>query len=169
MVMKEKERIPKLVLLPSSIECRGWSLADKDNTFECYDCKSRLFYVRQQFGIVDEGPMVYQVLGYKNKDEPHIAFRQVGLALFCAECGSFNDDFYKYFYPVEKTICTWDDDELAIAEKEEIELVIDIFNRTGKIEIKDMFGSSQLNYMKKKIEEYFKNQKESKDLNTQQI
>lgn len=156
---QEKNRLMKSVLTPNSIETRGmWSLAQKENVFLCDECKSPLMYVRQEHGVVEEE------FAFPNLDgkEKYFALRVIGLALYCAECGTFQDDFYKYFYPEDKLVCSWDDDDLGLADLEEIQYCLQQFNNTG--DFKATHESKEIRYLKEKLKEYIKNnpKKESK-------
>jgi hypothetical protein len=148
-MLQDTRRINKSIIIADSIEARGWSLAMKNNLFLCCDCKSPLFYVRQQWGIVEEGDS-YQVYGYKHKF--YFALRVVGLALYCAECGEYNEDYDKYFYPKDKMVCTWDDDELGYAEQQDVEFWVDQLNRTENVIPR--YTSKQGTYLKSKYDEY---------------
>lgn len=152
---QEKNTILKNVLTPNSIETRGsWSLAHKDNIIQCMECKGSLFYVRRQWGIVEEETMMgIEVAGYKRGNR-YLVMREIGLALYCGECGQFEDDFSTWVYPEDKTICTWDDEELGIAEKEEVYQAIDVYNHTG--EVKANYESGQIRYLREKVKEYEK-------------
>lgn len=150
--MQEHKRIIKNVIMPVSIETRnGWSLSQKDNIFLCYQCKSPLMYIRQEHGVVEEEPH-FPVENNRRKD--YYMLRVVGLAIHCAECGAFQNDFSKWFYPEDKQVCSWDEEELDMAEREEIEYCLIQFNQNGDFEPR--FKSGELAYLKKKLEEYEK-------------
>ena len=79
--MKEIEKINKLVLTADSIECKRWSLAQKENPVLCYYCKSPLFYAAIEWGIVEERELYgIKVLGKER--EPQYNIREVGLILY---------------------------------------------------------------------------------------
>mgnify|MGYP001570464852 FL=1 len=150
--MREVERINKSVLTADSIEAgKGWSLAQKDNPVLCSYCKSPLFYIGIVWGVTEESNLLgIKVLG---KDRPfQYSLREIGLNLYCAECGHFNDNYYKYFYPEDKVVCTWSDEELDIAEAEEIKYCLEQFNRKG--DFTALFHNREMDYLKKKLREY---------------
>ena len=151
--MKEVERINKLVLTADSIECKRWSLAQKDNPVLCSYCKSPLFYIGIEWGIVEERELHgIKVLGKER--EPQYNIREVGLILYCAECGHFHENYSKYFYPEDKLVCSWSDDELGLAEIEEIKHCLEQFNRNG--DFKPNYKSTEMDYLKRKLLEYEK-------------
>ncbi|MEK6951836.1 MAG: hypothetical protein AABX29_02370 [Nanoarchaeota archaeon] len=150
--MKETERINKSVLTADSIESkRGWSLAQKDGIVLCYYCKSPLFYFLKELGIVEESNL-WDIKVIHKEREPQYILREVGLLLYCAECGNFHDDYSKYFYPKDKLVCGWSDEELDIAEIEEIMYCLEQWNQKG--DFTPRFKNSQMNYLKKKLKEY---------------
>lgn len=157
---QERNTILKNVLTPNSIETRGsWSLAHKDNMVQCPECKSGLFYVRRQWGIVEEmcslGKNV-KIAGYRLGNK-YLALREIGFALYCCECGGFEDNYDKWFYNDNQLVCTWDDDELDYAEREEIEQALSVYNHSGQV--KANYESSAIVYLRNKIKEYEKKNK----------
>ncbi len=159
-MIKEKEMLHKYVISPVGIESKGrWSINSNEALFLCYDCKSPLFYVLQQWGVVLEDQRDFDVLGYLPKEKPHIGLRVVGLVIYCAECGNYREDFYKYFYPIDKIICAWDD-ELELADTEELKHAVDVYNRIGRIEMP--YKSSAIKYLEKKLNEFFAPKKVAK-------
>ena len=160
--MKEIEKINKLVLTADSIECKRWSLAQKENPVLCYYCKSPLFYAAIEWGIVEERELYgIKVLGKER--EPQYNIREVGLILYCAECGHFHENYSKYFYPEDKLVCSWSDEELNLAEIEEIKHCLEQFNRNG--DFNPNYESKELSYLKEKLEEYEKKYFKSKKKN----
>ncbi|MAG77630.1 MAG: hypothetical protein CL811_12820 [Colwelliaceae bacterium] len=150
--MREVERINKSIITADSIEARkGWTLANKDNPVLCHYCKSPLFYIGLVWGIVDESDFnkEFKVIG---QEHGSYYMREVGLILYCAECGHFHEHYYKHFFPNDKIICTWDDEEIDIAEIEEIRYCIAQYNKNGDFE--PHFNNCQMNYLKKKLREY---------------
>lgn len=148
--MKEVEKINKSVLTADSIEARrGWSLAQKDNPVLCFYCKSPLFYVGIVWGIVEEE----ELLGISiSERKTNYSLREIGLNLYCAECGHFHDDYCKYFYPKDKVVCSWDDEELDLAEIEEIKYYLTQFNKKGDFTLS--YPNKEMEYLKKKLKEY---------------
>lgn len=98
-MMKEVERINKSVLTADSIKARrGWSLTQKDNPVLCRYCKSPLFYVGIEWGIVEEEELFKDIKVVGKEREPQYWIREIGLILYCAECGHYHEDYFKYFY-----------------------------------------------------------------------
>ncbi|MEK6854841.1 MAG: hypothetical protein AABX73_01325 [Nanoarchaeota archaeon] len=153
MKMKEVERMNKLVLTADSIECKRWTLAQKDNPVLCFYCKSPLFYIGIEWGVVEERELFgIKVLGKER--EPQYQLREVGLILYCAECGHFHENYSKYFYPKDKLVCLWSDEELDLADIEEIKHCLEQFNRKG--DFKPNYKSAEMFYLKNKLIEYEK-------------
>lgn len=150
--MREVERINKSVLTADSIECRrGWSLAQKDNPVMCLYCKSPLFYIEIVWGIVEEERWSdIKVLGKER--EPQYRLQEIGLNLYCAECGHYNESYYKYFYPQDKVVCSWNDEELDYAEIEEITYCLEQFNRKG--DFTPRYHNHEMEYLKRKLKDY---------------
>ncbi len=152
MVHKDKEKIAKLVFTADSIENnKGWSLVQRENPLLCDYCKSPLFYIDIVWGVVEE----VHLLGIKvvNEDHKyHYFLREVGFNLYCAECGHFHEHYDKYFYPEDKVVCYWNDEELDYAEKEEIWYCLSQFNQKG--DFIPRYKSSEMKYLKIKLEEY---------------
>lgn len=153
--MREVERINKSVLTVDSIEDgRGWSLAQKENPVLCFYCKSPLFYVNMVWGVVEEEKLFENMKVLGKEREPQYWLREIGLNLYCAECGHFHDDYYKHFYPKDKLVCCWNDEELDFAEIEEIKHCLEQFNRKG--DFNPNYDSKEMIYLKNKLKEYEK-------------
>jgi len=155
MLHQDKEKITKLIFTADSIKTsKGWSLADKDNPLLCDYCKSPIFYIRVIWGVIDETAIFedikIKVIG--KEKEPQYSLREIGFVLYCAECGHFHEHFDKYFYPEDKQICSWDDEELDYAEKEEIWYCLQQFNQKG--EFTPRYESTQMHYLKEKLKDY---------------
>jgi|TARA_Y100000034_G_C6904339_1_gene419165 hypothetical protein len=151
--MREVERINKSVLTADSIEGMGrWSLSQKENPVLCFYCKSPLFYIQIVWGVVEEEELFKNMGIVKRNRKPHYSLREVGLNLYCAECGHFHDDYCKYFYPKDREVCSWSDEELDLAEIEEIKYCLTQFNQKG--DFIPSYKSSQMNYLKKMLKEY---------------
>ncbi len=151
--MNEVERINKSVLIADSIKStRRWSLAQQDNPVLCSYCKSPLFYLEIVWGIIEEEKREFKVMGKER--EPQFWIREVGLNLYCAECGHFNDDYFKYFYPEDRLVCLWNDEELDLADIEEIKHCLEQFNRKG--DFTPNYNSVEVVFLKKKLLEYEK-------------
>ncbi len=158
--MRETERINKSVLTADSIETqRGWTLAQKDNPLLCRYCKSPLFYVGVTWGVVDEQallgiPILGKQRGY------NYSLREIGFQLYCAECGHFHEHYEKYFYPDDKVVCSWNDEELNFAEIEELWYCLEQFNRKG--DFMPRYQSTEMIYLKRKLQEYEKAHKKKR-------
>lgn len=151
--MKEVERINKSVLTADSIETgRGWSLAQKDSPVLCFYCKSPLFYVGITWGVTEEKELLGNIKILGKEREPQYSLREIGLNLYCAECGHFHNDYSKYFYPKDKIVCSWSDEELDLAEIEEIKYCLEQFNRKG--DFTPLYPNKEMGYLKKKLKEY---------------
>ena len=154
---QEKNIIQENVLTLNSIEgSKGWTLAQKDNAFACYECGGYLFYVRRQWGVVEESSVLAKNVnkaGYTLGNK-YLALREACLDLYCAKCSYFEDRHYKWLYPDDKIVCSWDDDELNYAERGEIEYALNIYNHTGQV--KGSYESGEVKYLREKITEYEK-------------
>lgn len=148
--MKAKDRIPKLVILPGEIsDNTGFALNLNEDTVTCNDCGSHLFYIKIEWGVVVE-EHDYGILG--NRSKRIYALREVGFALYCAECGQFEESYWKWFYPEDKVICTWD--EINGAEKSEIEYCLRQFDQKG--DFTPQYKCAEVNLLKEKLKEYEK-------------
>jgi hypothetical protein len=150
--MREVERINKSVLTADSIESCRWTLAQKDNPVLCSYCKSPLFYVGITWGVVEEDELFGDIKVVGREWKHQYFLREIGLKLYCAECGHFHDDYYKYFYPEDKVVCSWNDEELDLAEIEEIRHCLNQFNSKG--DFTPNYKSTEMSYLKKKLREY---------------
>ena len=152
-MMREVERINKSVLTANSIEGRGsWSLSQKENPVLCFYCKSPLFYIQIVWGIVEERELLGDIKIIGKERKSNYSLREVGLNLYCAECGHFHDDYCKYFYPKDKEVCSWSDEELDLAELEEIKYCLIQFNEKG--DFTPSYNSKEMIYLKKMLKEY---------------
>lgn len=156
---QEKKYILKNVLTADSIEGKtSWGFNTEDNKVLCPDCLSPLFYVSKEWGIVEEEsqfPVVGYIMGKK-----HLVLREVGLALYCAECGAFEERYDTWAYPDNKIICTWRDEDLDYAEIGEIEYAMNVYNKTGDLDKKKfLYKGTWLYTFQEKIKEYEKKNK----------
>jgi len=151
--IKERERILKSVLTADSIETRrSWTLSSKENPLLCYYCKSPLFYIEIVHGIIDETNFYKEIKVLGKEREPQYYIREAGFNLFCAECGNFEEHYDKWFYPEDKLVCSWNDEEIDLAEIEEIKHCLEQFNRKG--DFTPNYISKEMIYLKKKLREY---------------
>lgn len=150
--MRELERINKSIITADSIETSsGWSLSKEDNPFLCEYCKSPLFYINIEWGIVEDD--IYKEIKVLGKErEPQYYLREIGFRLYCAECGHFNEIYYKYFYPEDKVVCSLNDDRLEYVELQEIKHWLDQFNRKG--DFTPNYQCHEAEYLKKKLKEH---------------
>lgn len=150
--MKIQERIPKLVIKPNEIDGQdvfGLNLSLNDNTVKCTDCGSHLFYIKIHWGIVAENDD-YSILG--NKSNRTYCLREVGMHLYCAECGVFEEMYHKWYYPEDKIIMTFE--EVEMAEKCEVEYCLRQWDQKG--DFKPQYNWSELISLKEKLKEYEK-------------
>jgi hypothetical protein len=154
MIGNEKKGMIKYIVTMDSIETRGgWSLAQKENAKSCGTCGGHLFYVRQEHGVVDESGD----FEWRPKNERSYCLRPTGLALYCGECGEFEDDFFKYFYPEDRVVCSWDDEDLEYEELEVLKHAIFLYNHTGKIDKNSMsYCPVEMLKLQEKLDEYEK-------------
>jgi hypothetical protein len=154
--MVDKKRVLKSVIMSSSIEGPGrWGLEQHDNISRCWDCGSNLFYVRLVWGVVDETKFHdFDIMGFKR----NYGLREIGLGLHCAECGSRNESYDKYFYPKDYQVCCMEDDELDFAEIEHVRFVLGYVNR-NLFSIPKSLLYSEGKYVVDKIREYEKENK----------
>jgi hypothetical protein len=165
-MLTERKRINKNIIVADSIDMgTGWALSQHDNIFMCGTCKSPLFYVVQRWAVVKENTD-YEVMGIGKQ---YLVLRVVGLALYCAECGEFNEDYDTFAYRDEDIVCLWDDKEIEYTEKEEITYWLEQINHTG--DFKPAYPSSAERIFRVKYEEFrkknptFKHEKETKPSN----
>ncbi len=144
------EQIRKLVIRPDEIQGEdSWSISLNKNLFSCRDCNSNLVYVKIKWGVVAED-MSYGVLG--NRGNRTYALREIGLSVYCAECGCFHEHYSKWFYPEDKLIMSFD--ELEDAEMPEVEYCLNQFDQKG--DFKPQYKWSELKELKEKLREYEK-------------
>jgi hypothetical protein len=91
----EKRRIPKLIIVPGELTKN--KIYSKD-FIKCDDCNSNLVYIEVEFGIVKR-ELDYGIAG--NKSNRVYSVEEIGFSLYCAECGSFVEDFQKFFHDDE--------------------------------------------------------------------
>ncbi len=153
-MLEERKRIAKLVFTLESIESStGWSLSHEDASRLCYSCKSPLFYIHIVWGIVEEAELFgIKVMG--DEYNYHYGVREIGLVLYCAECGRYDEHYSKYFYPEDKVVCSLEDTEFKYVEMEEIKHCIIQWNKKGNF--KPNYNSPDLRCLKRKFEEYEK-------------
>ena len=144
------EQIRKLVIRPDEIEGEdNWNISLNKNLFSCGDCNSNLAYVKIEWGVVEED-FIFQVMG--NRSNRIYSLREIGLVIYCAECGCFHEQYSKWFYPEDKLIMHFD--ELEEAEMPEVEYCLNQFNQ--KKDFKPQYKFSKLGELKKKLLEYEK-------------
>ena len=147
------EQIKKLVIKPSEIEDNNsWRLILGKNLHSCGDCNSNLTYIKIEWGVVAEDD-TYQVMG--NRSKRMYISREIGLTVYCAECGCFDEYYSKWFYPEDKLIMRFEDIEEA--EMLEVDYCLNQFNQKG--DFKPQYSFSELGELKKKLLEYEKKHK----------
>ena len=148
--MKFQERIPKLVIKPSEIDGQDmFGLNLNDNTTTCRDCGSHLFYLKQELGVVAEE----NEFGiYNNLSNRTYNIRPVGLVLYCAECGEFEENYVNFCYDKDTIVCTWN--ELGDTEKVEIEYCLNQWDQKG--DFTPQYKGIETITLKEKLKEYEK-------------
>jgi hypothetical protein len=152
--MNIEKRILELVIIPSQIVSLDAFDTVKDFT-TCWECNSNLFYIKIIWGIVAE-ESDYYIMNYKSKRV--YSLREVGFNLYCAKCGSFKEDYRKFFYPSDKLLVfdvldCCDEDERA-----EIQNCLAQYNQKG--DFKTRYTSNIFTELKKSLIEYDKNHPE---------
>lgn len=149
--MENKKTIPELVILPSQIKGKdSFSINTNNNMISCNDCNSSLFYIKINWGVVAE-EYDYGILG--NKDNRVYVLREIGFSIYCAKCGEFNENYYKYFYPEDKLVMSdFDLDEIDEDERAEIEVCLNQFNQ--KKDFTARYKIPIFTELKKKLKEY---------------
>ena len=144
------KQIKKLVISPDEFDDPNhWALNRNENLVSCPYCNSNLSYVVIEWGIVAEDNW-YEVMG--DRSGRRYELEEIGLAVYCAECGEFNERYSKWFYPEDKIIMTFD--ELEDVEMAEIKHCLYQFNQKG--DFKPLWKSEKLYSLKKKLLEYEK-------------
>lgn len=142
--------IKEMVILPSEIESdSNWNLNTHDNLFSCSDCMSGLCYITKKWGIIQEKEM-YQVVG--NRSKTIYSLSVLGLNVYCAKCGLFNDQYTSFQYDKDSVVISYD--EIDDLERVEIEQCLSEFNKNGKFSTKTKY--SPLNHLREKLLEYEK-------------
>jgi len=146
------EQIRKLVIKPSEIEDENsWRMSLNKNLFSCQECNSNLAYVKIEWGVVVEDNW-YGIVG--NKDNRTYSLREIGLSVYCAECGCFHEYYSKCFYPEDKMIMRFD--EIEEIEMVEVEYCLNQFNQKKDFKPQYNYEEYELKELKKKLIEYEK-------------
>lgn len=146
--------MPELILKAGEIETsHGWKIGHHENLCSCWDCNSNLFYPIINWGIVaneDE----YMVMW--NRSKLTYSLREIGINLYCAKCGSFLENYSKYFYPADKLILDLGllDNELDEDERAEIWNCLNQWNQKG--DFKSRYKSTLFNHLKEQLKNYEK-------------
>jgi len=144
------EQIRKLVIKPDEIKDENsWSMSLNKNLHSCQDCNSNLTYIKINWGVVAEDNN-YSVLG--DRSTRTYSLREIGLTIYCAECGCFHENYAKWFYPEDKLIMRFD--ELEEVEMPEVEYCLNQFDQKG--DFKPQYKWFELNELKRKLIEYEK-------------
>jgi len=161
-MIKEKERIPKLILTPDSIELQdsGWRLSTQEQLTMCNNCHSNLFYIEPRYGIIVEEFDGFGVMYYK--EDRQFRLTEIGLSTYCAECGCYNEGYYKYFYPEDKVIMTFED--LNDVEGIEINHCLNQYNQNH--DFKPSYQLSETRELKEKLDKYIKEHPIKKETKT---
>ena len=144
------EQIRKLVIRPAEIECEdSWRMSLNKNLHSCEGCNSNLSYIIINWGVVAEDNW-YGIVG--NKDNRIYSLREIGLSVYCAECGRFHEHYSKWFYPEDRLVMAFD--ELGDAEMPEVEYCLNQFDQ--KKDFKPQYKWYELKELKEKLIEYEK-------------
>ena len=144
------EQIRKLVIRPDEIEDENsWKMSLNQNLHSCENCNSNLIYIKVNWGVVVEDSW-YGIMG--NRSNRTYSLREIGLNVYCAECGCFHEHYSKWFYPEDKIIMRFD--ELEDAEMPEVEYCLRQFDQ--KKDFKPQYNWGELNELKRKLLEYEK-------------
>ncbi len=145
-----RKRIPKIVIKPDEIEsndCFGLNL--NENTITCSDCGSHLFYIKKELGVVAE-EHDYGI--WNNRSNRIHCVRTVGVIIYCAECGAFNEHYRNFCFDKDNLICTWD--ELGGCGVVEIKHCLHQWDQKG--DFKPQWKCSEVITLKEKLKEYEK-------------
>jgi len=137
-------------ILASKSRC--WDLSVNENLVVCPDCKSIINYIKIEWGVVAEDNN-YMVVG--NRGKKTYQLREVGFIIYCAICGSFIENYGKWFYPEDRIIINLGMiDDLDAEERAEIEVCLSQFNQKG--DFKARYDSPVFTELKKKLIDYEK-------------
>ena len=152
-MIKDKQRkTEKLVIVPSDIDYNNFSLPTNENLQCCLDCNSNLHYIVLKYGVVVEE---YDYGVMHNRSNRIYTLRPVGIDIFCAECGCFNEFYTKWFYPEDKLVILFDElVEIDAVEKAEVEHCLNQYDQKGNFQ--PLYKCSCLSELKKKLDEYEK-------------
>ena len=145
-----EEKISKLVIKPSEIKIKGFSLSSNANLSLCPDCKSPIAYVKINWGIIEED---HEYFAQYNRSKRVYALREIGFNLYCAECGEFIENYSRFFYPEDKLVFyDFHLEELDDDERAEIQVCLSQFNQTEKFTPR--YKSQIFTELKSKLIEY---------------
>jgi len=145
-----KKRIPKSVIRVDEIESKEiFGLNLNENTVACDCCGSYLCYIKTNLGVVAEDDD-YGIIG--NRGNRTYNVREIGLTIYCAECGEYIESYSSFSYDRDKVVCTWD--ELGDSEKAEIDYCLSQWDQKG--DFKPQWKCSEVNVLKEKLKEYEK-------------
>ena len=149
-----KARMIKAVIIPQEIKVSGgFGLARNSNIIKCDSCLSPLAYARIEWGVVAQ-EYDYGIIG--NRSNRQYNLTEVGLILYCAECGDFINDYHKSFYPEDKLVL-FDIgmfDEIDDDERAEVECCLNQWNQKGNFTSR--YNNPLFKELKEKLIEYEK-------------
>ena len=144
-----KRRIPKLIIVADEIEGNRWGLKQEEQMFTCQDCGSMIFYVKKILGVVAE-ELDYAIMGWRSNR--HYSIREIGIEIYCAECGTSSEYYNHFSYDKDSIICEHKDiDGEEIAE---IEYCLRQFNEKG--DFKPSYNFNEARILKEKLFSYEK-------------
>ena len=145
-----KKRIPKLIIVADEIKSdSGWGLKQEEQMFTCQDCGGMIFYVKKILGVVAE-ELDIGIMGWRC--DRNYSIREIGIDVYCAECGSCLEYYHSFSYDKESVVCEYKDIEGE--EICEIEYCLRQFNEKG--DFKSSFKSGESRLLKEKLLNYEK-------------
>jgi len=142
-----KIRIPKLIIRADQIES-NWGLRQEEQITTCQYCGGMIFYVKKILGVVAEEGC--QILGWRS--ERNYQIREIGLTIFCAECGAHSENYHTFQYSKDAVVCTYED--IDGEEKEAIDFCLRQFNEKG--DFIPPINTIELKLLKEKLKNYEK-------------
>lgn len=141
-----KKRIPKLIITADQIE-EGWGLRQEEQMTTCQSCGGMIFYVKKILGVIAE-EMDFGVIGWRSKR--NYRFTEIGLDIFCAECGDHHEYYHSFQYDKDAVVCEYTD--LDGEEQGAIELCLRQFNEKG--DFTPLYKTGEVTLLKDKLKAY---------------
>ena len=144
-----KKRIIKSIILPSELEKAKWSYTLDEDIHKCDDCGSMIFYIKKRMGVVLEDHGIQIV---NNLDTSYYSLREIGLVLYCAECGGYHEDYFTFQYDKDNVVCDMED--LDYSEMNEVQYFLGQWNQ--KKDYTSLYKTPETNLLKEKLMEFEK-------------